>query len=61
MKLHLAKPDLYFFEQYNEMMTEWQTSGTQIAPWFLNKPFEKIEESKECCSAVIPQISVLPR
>lgn len=40
MKLHLAKPDLYFFEQYNEMMLEWRASGTQTAPWFLDKPFD---------------------
>lgn len=38
MNLYLAKPDLYFFDRYNEMMTEWQASGTQIAPWFLDKP-----------------------
>ena len=44
MSLYLAKPDLYFFEQCNEMMTEWQTSGTQIAPWFLDKPFENLED-----------------
>lgn len=44
MKLYLAKPDLYFFGQYNEMMTEWQTSGTQIAPWFLDKPFDNLED-----------------
>ncbi|MDE7362126.1 MAG: GNAT family N-acetyltransferase [Oscillospiraceae bacterium] len=44
MRLYLAKPDLYFFGQYNEMMTEWQTSGTQIAPWFLDKPFESLED-----------------
>ena len=47
MKLYLAKPDLYFFGQYNEMMTEWQTSGTQIAPWFLDKPFENLEDFAE--------------
>lgn len=43
MTLHLAKPDLYFFDQYNDMMREWQDSGTQIAPWFLNEPFESLE------------------
>lgn len=47
MKLHLAKPDLYFFEQYNEMMTEWRASGTQIAPWFLDKPFDNMEDFAE--------------
>ncbi|MBD5384660.1 MAG: GNAT family N-acetyltransferase [Ruminococcaceae bacterium] len=47
MKLYLAKPDLYFFGQYNEMMMEWQTSGTQIAPWFLEKPFENLEDFAE--------------
>lgn len=47
MKLYLAKLDLYFFGQYNEMMTEWQTSGTQIAPWFLDKPFENLGDFAE--------------
>lgn len=44
MELYLAKPDLTFFEQYNEMMREWNESGTQIAPWFLDKPFDRIED-----------------
>ena len=44
MSLYLAKPDLYFFEQYNEMMREWSESGTQIAPWFLDKPFDNLED-----------------
>lgn len=47
MKLYLAKPDLYFFDRYNEMMTEWQASGTQIAPWFLNEMFENLEDFAE--------------
>lgn len=47
MRLYLAKPDLYFFGQYNEMMTEWTESGTQIAPWFLDKPFEDLEDFAE--------------
>ena len=44
MKLSLTKPDLTYFEQYNEMMKEWVESGTQIAPWFLDEPIETIEE-----------------
>ncbi len=44
MNLRLVKPDLYFFEAYNEMMREWVSSGTQIAPWFLDDPIETIEE-----------------
>lgn len=43
MKLYLVKPDLVYYGQYNEMMKEWCESGTQIAPWFLNEPFESIE------------------
>lgn len=43
MKLYLAKPDLTFFERYNDMMEEWFNSNTQIAPWFLDKPFDCIE------------------
>ncbi len=44
MKLHIVKPDLYFFGQYNDMMKEWNESGTQIAPWFLDKPFDNLED-----------------
>ncbi len=44
MKLYIARPDLYFFNEYNDMMTEWNKSGTQIAPWFLDKPFENLED-----------------
>lgn len=43
MKLRLVKPDLYFFDAYNDMMHEWCASGTQIAPWFLDEPFDSIE------------------
>lgn len=34
MKLRLVKPDLYFFEAYNDMMREWVARGTQFAPFF---------------------------
>ena len=44
MKLRLVKPDLAYYEQYNEMMTEWCESKTQIAPWFLDAPFASLEE-----------------
>lgn len=47
MKLYLVKPDLYFFEQYNDMMREWNKSGTQIAPWFLDQPFKNMEDFAE--------------
>ena len=40
--LHLVKPDLKKKKKYNEMMKEWNESNTQIAPWFLEKPFENI-------------------
>ena len=43
MRLFLVKPDLMYFEQYNDMMQEWQKSNTRIAPWFLNAPFETLE------------------
>ena len=46
-KLFLAKPDLTFFEEYNDMMEEWVDSHTQIAPWFLDKPIATIEEFAE--------------
>ena len=51
MRLYLAKPDLVYFEQFNEMMKEWCESGTQIAPWFLNKPFESIEDFEKFMDA----------
>lgn len=44
MKLILVKPDLTYYDKYNEMMKEWCDSNTQIAPWFLDKPFNTIEE-----------------
>lgn len=44
MKLYIVKPDLYFFDEYNDMMREWNESGTQIVPWFLNKPFDDLED-----------------
>ncbi len=44
MKLYLAKPDITFYGQYNDMMAEWNASKTQIAPWFLDKPITSIEE-----------------
>lgn len=40
--LYLVKPDITYYEQYNEMMKEWNESNTQIAPWFLDKPFDTI-------------------
>ena len=43
MKLVLVKPDLTYYEQYNDMMSEWCESKTQIAPWFLNEPFSSRE------------------
>lgn len=47
MKLFLVKPDITYYEKYNEMMKEWCDSNTQIAPWFLDKPFDSIEEFAE--------------
>lgn len=44
MKLYLIKPDLTYYKQYNEMMEEWCSSNTQIAPWFLDKPIDSIYE-----------------
>lgn len=44
MKLILIKPDLTYYDKYNEMMKEWRDSNTQVAPWFLDKTFSTIEE-----------------
>ncbi len=46
-QLYLVKPDLYYFEQYNDMMREWQESGTQVAPWFLDQPYDCMEAFAE--------------
>ncbi len=44
MKLYIVKPDLYFFDEYNDMMREWNESRTQIVPWFLNIPVDSLED-----------------
>ena len=44
MKLHLVKPDLIYYEKYNDMMSEWCASKTQIAPWFLDSTIMSIDE-----------------
>lgn len=41
MRIYLVRPDTKYYEQYNEMMKEWTESNTDIAPWFLNKPFNE--------------------
>ena len=38
--IYLVKPDLTYYEKYNDMMQEWTLSNTQIAPWFLDKPLK---------------------
>ncbi len=43
MKLYLTKPDLMYYQSYNEMMHEWTASGTRIAPWFLDDPIESLD------------------
>lgn len=42
--LKLVKPDLMYYNKYNQMMEEWIKDGSRIAPWFLDKPCETIEE-----------------
>ncbi len=44
MKLYIVKPDLYFFDEYNDMMKEWKESKTQIVPWFLAIPASSFED-----------------
>ncbi len=43
MKIYLVKPDLTYFEDYNDMMREWGDPNT-AAPWFLDYPAATIEE-----------------
>lgn len=45
--LKLVKPDLIYYEQYNEMMKEWREDGSRIAPWFLDKPCENLDSFYE--------------
>lgn len=45
--LKLVKPDLIYYEQYNEMMKEWREDGSRIAPWFLDKPCESLDSFYE--------------
>lgn len=44
MQLFLVKPDMMYFEAYRDMMEEWRSSGTQIAPWFFNIPTPTLED-----------------
>lgn len=44
MKLYLAKPDLTYYEQFVDMMNEWRESGTLIAPWFLSRSADSLDE-----------------
>lgn len=44
MNLYLVKPDLTYYEQYNDMMTEWCADGGSVSPWFLGEPFTSIDE-----------------
>lgn len=44
MELYLVKPDLHYYEAYNDMMAEWAASGTRMAPWFLDGPVASLEE-----------------
>ena len=43
MKIYLVKPDLTYYEDYNDMMREWGDPNT-AAPWFLDYPAASIEE-----------------
>ena len=47
MKLYLVKPDITYYEQYNEMMAEWCADNSSISPWFLGEPFASIDEFAE--------------
>lgn len=47
MELYLVKPDLVYYERYNDMMEEWCADGSRIAPWFLDPPLDSIEKFEE--------------
>lgn len=43
MSLHFVKPDLTYFEQYEEMYREWKNQE-HINPWFFNTKCQTLDE-----------------
>lgn len=42
----LVKPDIKYYEQYKEMMDEWNMEGSRIAPWPLSLKYHTIDYYK---------------
>ena len=45
--IKLVKPDIKYFEQYKEIMDEWNMEGSRIAPWPLHIEYSTKEQFYE--------------
>ena len=50
--LKLIKPNEIYYNQYKEMMDEWNMEGSRIAPWILNFKYHKKELFNEMLKRV---------
>ena len=50
--LKLIKPNKEFYDKYKEMMDEWYTDGSRIAPWPLRMEYSSEEQFKEMLNRV---------
>ena len=48
----LVKPDLKYYEQYKEMMDEWNMEGSRIAPWPLSLKYHTMDYYKDILKRV---------
>ena len=51
------KPHIRYHRQYKDMMSEWLTDGSRLAPWTLHLPYE----SKEDFSALVSRCEEVER
>ena len=50
--IKLLKPDIKYFEQYKEMMDEWNMEGSRISPWPLHLKYHTKEYFEEMLKRV---------
>lgn len=55
--LKLIKPNEKYYNQYKEMMDEWNMEGSRIAPWPLHLKYH----TKECFSEMITRVEEVER
>ena len=48
----LVKPDLKYYEQYKEMMDEWNMEESRIAPWPLSLKYHTMDYYKDMLKRV---------